>query len=351
MILLRRAKSVVGLDLGSSVVKAVELSLLGSEPVLTGFGRAEIPPGGSLEEAVTAALATLRGRTKRCVSGVGGQSTVVRYISMLPMTHEELLQAVRFEADKFLPFDADEVVLDCQQLQARTNHEGESDGSKIPVLVAACRRQLIEEQVQVVEQAGLLPIAVDLDLFALANAWDLCGLQEEDMPQEEGAPQGAQALIDVGASRTLINVLRGGETCFSREIAIGGADMTQAVARRLGVEPFEAEAIKRAGDVHEVEVGASVAPLLEDLANEIALSIDYVEHHEGVEVSELLLSGGGSLISGMATSIEQATTRTTRIWNPLEGLRVDAESLDVEELEAWAPSLVVAMGLAARVRA
>jgi type IV pilus assembly protein PilM len=351
MILLRRAKSVVGLDLGSSVVKAVELSLLGSEPVLTGFGRAEIPPGGSLAEAVSEALATLRGRTKRCVSGVGGQSTVVRYISMLPMTHEELLQAVRFEADKFLPFDADEVVLDCQQLSAPVSADGESDGSKVPVLVAACRRQLIEEQVRVIEGAGLVPIAVDLDLFALANAWDLCGLQEEDIALEPGVPQRARALIDIGASRTSINVLRGGETCFSREIAIGGSDMTHAVARRLGVEFFEAEAIKRAGDVHEVEVGASIAPLLEDLANEIALSIDYVEHHEGVEVNELLLSGGGSLVNGMASSIEQATSRPTRVWDPLEGLRVNAESLDVEELEAWAPSLVVAMGLAARVRA
>ena len=333
------------------MVKAVELSLLGSEPVLTGFGRAEIPPGGSVAEAVSAALATLRGRTTRCVSGVGGQSTVVRYISMLPMTREELLQAVRFEADKFLPFDEDEVVLDCQQLSAPVSADGEVDDSKVPVLVAACRRQLIEEQVQVIEGAGLVPIAVDLDLFALANAWDLCGFQEEGIALEPGVPQRAQALIDIGASRTSINVLRGSETCFSREIAIGGSDMTHAVARRLSVEFFEAEVIKRAGDVYEVEVGASIAPLLEDLANEIALSIDYVEHHEGVEVSELLLSGGGSLVSGMASSIEQATSRSTRVWDPLEGLRVNAENLDVEELEAWAPSLVVAMGLAARVRA
>lgn len=350
MIRLRRAKSVIGLDIGSSVVKAVELTLQGAEPILTGFGRAEIPSGGSVEDAVTEALSTLRGKTKRCVSGVGGQSTVVRYLSMLPMTSEELLQAVHFEADKFLPFDADEVVLDCQQLSPPTSEDGGADGNKVPVLVAACRRQLIEERVTILEQAGLVPIAMDLDLLALANAWELCGLQEEDMPLDPDAPTVAQALIDIGASRTSINVLRRGETCFSREIAIGGADMTHAIARRLGVETVEAEAIKRDGDVHEVEVSASIAPLLEDLANEIALSIDYVEHHEGLTVDELLLSGGGSLVEGMASSIEQATGRATRVWNPLEGLRVDAEALDVEELEAWAPSLVVAMGLAARLR-
>jgi type IV pilus assembly protein PilM len=146
-------------------------------------------------------------------------------------------------------------------------------------------------------------------------------------------------------------VLRGGETCFSREIGIGGQDMTQAVARRLGMEVFEAEAIKRAGDEKKAEVSRAIAPVLEDLASEITLSLDYVENHEGLRVDEILLSGGGALAPGAVTYIEQATARTTRTWNPLEGLRVAEDRVDVEELEAWAPSLVVALGLASRVRA
>ena len=131
---------------------------------------------------------------------------------------------------------------------------------------------------------------------------------------------------------------------------MGGIDMTQAVARRLGVEAFEAEAIKRAGDAHEAEVNGAIAPVLEDLASELSLSIDYVEHHEGVTVDEVLLSGGGVLAPGVTAYIEQATARPARTWNPLEGLRVDVNRVDVEELEAWAPSLVVAVGLASRVR-
>ena len=90
--------------------------------------------------------------------------------------------------------------------------------------------------------------------------------------------------------------------------------------------------------------------LLEDLASELSLSIDYVEHHEGVTVDEVLLSGGGVLSPGVTAYIEQATARPARTWNPLEGLRVDVNRVDVEELEAWAPSLVVAVGLASRVR-
>jgi len=151
--------------------------------------------------------------------------------------------------------------------------------------------------------------------------------------------------------RTSINVLCGGETCFSREINVGGSDMTQAVARRLSVTPAEAEAIKRQPEAHEHDVNVAISPVLEDLTSELSLSLDYVEHHSGVQVSEILLSGGGSLAPGAASFIEQTTGRTTRIWNPIEGLRVDPANVDVEELEAWASTLVVAVGLASRVRA
>ncbi|MDA1264391.1 MAG: type IV pilus assembly protein PilM [Planctomycetota bacterium] len=349
----RRAKSIVGLDLGSSVVKAVEITLEGPEPVITGFGRAEIPPGGSVQDAVEQVFAENKFRSKRVCTGVSGQSTVVRYVPMLKMSDAELRQAIHFEVDKYLPFELDEVIMDCQALGRRAaaviNEEGAKEGDEgMTVLLAACRRELIDERIQAILKVGLTPVAVDLDLFALANAWELCGVPDDEVVDEEGMR--ASALVDVGATRTSINVLRGGVSCFSREINIGGADMTQAVARRLGVEGFEAEAIKRASETHEAEVNSAISPVLEDLASELSLSIDYVENHDGLQVEELLLSGGGVLAPGAAAYIEQATARPARTWNPLEGLRVDVNRVDVEELEAWAPSLVVAVGLAAKVR-
>lgn len=349
----RRSKSVVGLDLGSSVVKAVEISLEGPEPVITGFGRAEIPPGGSVEEAVNQVFTENRFRSRRIATGVSGQSTVVRYVPMMRMSDAEVRQAIRFEVDKYLPFEVDEVVMDCQALGRRVGSlPGEGEDAPVEdmmtVLLAACRRDLIEERIALVQNQGLMPVSIDLDLFALANAWELCGVPDDEVV-EEGDTR-ATALVDIGATRTAINVIRAGETCFSREINIGGADMTQAVARRLGVEGFEAEAIKRASEAHEAEVNSAIAPVLEDLSSELSLSIDYVEHHEGVQVEEILLSGGGVLAPGAGSYIEQATARPARTWNPLEGLRVDVNRVDVEELEAWAPSLVVAVGLAAKVR-
>jgi type IV pilus assembly protein PilM len=355
----RRGKSVVGLDLGSQVVKAVEITLEGPEPVITGFARVEIPPGGDKAQAVAEVLKRGRFRAKHVVTGVAGQPVVVRYVQMPKMSEAELRQAIKVEADRYVPFQLDECVMDCVPLKRKSGRvEGEAPKEDtMTVLLVACRQQLIDEQLHITQGEGLTPLAIDVDAFALANAWELCGLPEDfDGENPEGMPatgreEKAIALVDIGASRTCINVLAGGETCFSREIGIGGHDMTQAVARKLGLEVFEAEAIKRAGDDKEAEVARAIQPVLEDLTNEISLSLDYVENHEGLRVDEVLLSGGGILAPGAVTYVEQATGRTARTWNPLEGLRVAEDRVDIEELEAWAPSLVVALGLASRVRA
>lgn len=362
----RRGKSVVGLDLGSQVVKAVEITLEGPEPVITGFARVEIPPGGDKGAALAELFKRGRFRSKQVVTSVAGQSVVVRYVQMPKMNEQELKQAIRIEADRYVPFELDEVVLDCQPLKRTSQRGGDGEtktegGDNMTVLLVACRQPVVEEQIKLLQSQHLQPLAIDVDAFALANAWELCGLPDDALEQSAAsapvadgakpADDRAIALVDIGASRTSINVLCNGETCFSREIGIGGHDMTQAVARKLGLEVFEAEAIKRSGEDKEAEVARAIQPVLEDLVNEISLSLDYVENHEGVRVEEVLLSGGGVLAPGAVTYVEQATGRSARTWNPLEGLRVADDRVDVEELEAWAPSLVVAVGLASRVRA
>ena len=334
----------MGLDLGSSVVKAVEITLESHEPVITGFSRVELPPGGSLGEAVKQVFKEGKFRSKRVVTGVSGQDTIVRYLSMPKMSDSELKQAIAFEADKLVNSE-DDFVIDCAPLERLADDDPRE---QIKVLVAAAQSQRLNDQAAMVQGAGLLPIAIDLDLFALANAWEMCALADiEGLNPDDNR---ATALVDIGATATSINVMRGATSCFSREIPIGGASMTQAVARRLGVEGFEAEAIKRSSEDHQAEVRTAIGPVLEDLASELVLSMDYVEHNEGVLVTEILLSGGGVLAPGAAEYIEQSVARPTRLWNPLEGLRVDVDRLDVEELETWAPSLVVAVGLASRVR-
>lgn len=344
----RKSKSVVGLDLGHQVVKGVEISLEGPEPVITGFARAEVPSGGDRAEAIAKVLQLGKFRSKTVVTSVSGQAVVVRYITMVDMTDAELRQAIRFESDKYLPFEADDVQIDCQRLKRKPHTAAEgtnpSGQEQMSVVIAACKKSAIEERIREVTRHGLNPLAVDVDVFALANAWELCGLSEV-----AGDENRAIALVDVGASATSINVLCGGETCFSREIAIGGQDMTQATARRLGVENTEAEAIKREPSGREAEVSRAIQPVLEDMVSELTLSLDYVENREGLRVEEILLSGGGVLAPGVVSFLEQSTQRTARTWNPLEGLRVADGRVKLEEMEACAPSLAVAIGLASRV--
>lgn len=347
----RKAKSIVGVDLGSQAVKAVEVTLDGSEPVITGFAHAEIESGGMRSEALTRALQEGNFKSKQVVTSVSGQSVVVRYITMVRMSEVELKQAIRYESDKYLPFDADEVVLDCQALDRVPTIHGDSAGAaedQMSVVLAACKTAAIEEQMTEVQKHGLAPVAVDVDVFALANAFEVCGLSEMILGEGETA---AVALVDVGASCTSINVMVGGETCFSREIGIGGSDMTQACSRRLGLDLVEAEEVKRNPEGRETEISRAIGPVLEDLVSEISLSIDYVENREGLHVEEVLLSGGGVMAPGVVSFIEQATGRPARTWNPLEGLRVDANRVDVDELENHASSLAVAIGLASRVKA
>ncbi len=346
----RRNKSVVGLDLGKQVVKAVEVSLEGPEPVITGFARAETTSDDDRAAAIAKVFEIGRFRTKNVVTSVSGQSVVVRYITMPEMSDSELGQAIRFESDKYLPFDAEDVQLDCQRLTRRppsSNEGGSGADDQMGVVLAACRNDAVEEQISEIKAQGLTPIAIDVDVFALANAWELCGLAEAEI--ETTDDERAIALVDVGATCTSINVLCGGETCFSREIGIGGRDMTQAVSRRLSIELDEAEQVKCEPEGREAEISRAIAPVLEDLVSEISLSLDYVENREGLAVEEVVLSGGGAMAPGAVAFIEQAVGRPTRTWNPLEGLRVAEDRVNVDDIEACAPSLAVAIGLASRI--
>ncbi|MEO0651516.1 MAG: type IV pilus assembly protein PilM, partial [Planctomycetota bacterium] len=258
----------------------------------------------------------------------------------------ELKQAISFESDKYIPFDPSDVVLDCQRLKSHSaggDGEGATEGQMSVVLVA-CQKQVINKQLEDLVAHGLQPVAVDVDAFALASSYDLSHVTDEEQDDV------AVALVDLGASLTQLNVMRSGETCFSREIGMGGADMTKATARRLGIESFEAEAIKRESGDREIEVGRAIAPVIEDLVSELSLSLDFVENREGVRVEEILLSGGSVLAPGLMQALESGTGRPARLWNPLDGLRIDEAHIDLDELEACASTLAVALGLASRAK-
>lgn len=160
-------------------------------------------------------------------------------------------------------------------------------------------------------------------------------------------PERTVALVDVGAIKTSINILRDNVSCFAREVPMGGADFTNAIVRRLGVEPAQGEAIKRNPGDQLAVLQEATAQVIEDLGNEVNLSFRLLENQFDGEVQEVWLTGGSALLPYLEESFEKVFEKRTKTWNPIEGLKVKSDNVDVEALNQFAPQLAVAVGLAA----
>lgn len=338
-----KRKSLVGLDIGSQTVKAVELTDLGGEVCVTGVGWAEVPSREAVKDVVADVLRQAGIRSKRVVTSVSGRSVIIRYVNMIEMSDEDLASAMRFEADKYIPFEIDEVVLDCQKLEEA---EGTESGQReMRVLLVAVKRSLIDEHVQLVSELGLTPVIIDVDSFALGNAFELRSASSPRVEEEDRVV----ALVDVGASKTNISILKGTISYFSREVYLAGNDFTESVSRRLGVDPVEAERLKIDPGPREAEVEEAITPTLDDLANEVHLSFDYYENQFDREVEDVYVSGGSARMAGLEAAFERVFDRKIHFWDPTENLDLRADRVDLDELRERGGQLAVAVGLASRI--
>ncbi len=235
----RKKRTLVGLDIGSSTVKAVELTEFGNQLCITGFGSCEVKSKESLADTVAETFRHAGIKSKRVATAVSGRSVIVRYINMVNMSEADLKGALRFEADKYIPFELDEVVLDCVKLEefgdaANTNKE-------MKVLLVAVKRNLIDERVDLMQTLGLTPTVIDVDSFALGNAFELNSLNSPKVDVEEKVI----ALIDIGAVKTNINILKGSTSYFSREVYLAGNDFTEFGFGSISSAPLPAGRIMK----------------------------------------------------------------------------------------------------------
>ena len=331
----------MGLDVGTYGVKGVELSAQGNRFVITNFGSE--PIAGGDHEARLRALRDLVSRCRfkatRIVSAVSGRSVIVRYVNIRKMTDDELKQSMRFEADKYIPFSLSEVIIDCQRLGTVEPATGE-----MKVLLVAVKRNLIDEHVALLKSADISASIIDIDSFALGNAFSMCFGKEE-----EGGQRKTRALIDIGASKTDINIMGGLDSQFTREIYVGGNDFTENISRKLMVEPAEVEQLKKAPGEKENEMREAVGPALDDLQNEIQLSFDFFENEYETEINEIYVSGGGSLLPGLEETLSQVFSRPVTRWSPVERLESRLSEQKLNELKAAGSQVAVAVGLASRI--
>jgi type IV pilus assembly protein PilM len=335
-------KNILAVDVGTSAVKILEVHRDRDDLLITGFSRVEVAADSNRGEAIAECLRRGKFSTKRAVAAVSGKAVIVRFLTMPRMTHEELQRAVSFEAEKYIPWPVEESQIDAVALGDVPSTDPNAT-PEMRVLLVAAKKSFVSDHAQMLVDQGLSPAAVDIDGLAIGAAY---GLHE----RISGAPpgSGSVAVVDIGSAKTTVTILTGGNPRFMREIDSGGYDMTQAVSRRMAIEPFEAERVKMNPGDRAAEVEGALTTTLSDLANELNLSFDYFEHQGEGSVEAVYVSGGGSSINTVSETIEKATGKKTHVWNPIEGLKVQSDGVDVDELNARAPQLAVAVGLAAR---
>ncbi|MCZ7647088.1 MAG: type IV pilus assembly protein PilM [Planctomycetota bacterium] len=333
--LLGRQRSIVGLDIGSSSVKAIELTRSGQRLVVTGMGSTTIESPEEVADAVQQLLRETGIKSKRCVTAVSGRSVIIRQVPMVQVPDNELRQAVEYEADKYIPFDVNEVAIDAQRLE-----DGADAAGQMKVLLVAVKKALIDEHIALLQSVGLAPVIIDVDCFALGNAFELRNLSLGIDDQE------VRALVDIGASKTNINIMRGNMSFFQREIYVAGNDLTEAVAKRFGEDPRDVEKMKVDPGGALESMQDAMLPVLEDIGSEIRLSFDYFENQYDQPVKEVFLSGGSVLFPGMDTMLSQVFSLPTHLWDPLEGLEVANYSTTMSSSNS---EMTVSLGLAARI--
>lgn len=342
----KRKNTVLGLDIGSSSIKLIEMTAQGDEYLITGYGHIERPADDAdLSEALNELIQTSGIKSKRVVTSVSGREVIVRYISMPPVEDEDLDNSVRFEADKYIPFDLEEVVLDSQRLDESAL--GFTSGAEMKVLLVAAKRSLIEQRVQVLKEANLVPSVIDVDSFALGNAFELRNVLST-RAEVEGK---VVSLIDIGAVKTNITIMIGNTSFFTREIYLAGNEFTEEIQKKLEVSHEEAEALKKMPGVFALEVQEAVGTVVDDLANEVQLSFDFFESQFEKEVEEIYISGGGSQFFSLEPDFERIFGKRINRWDPTENFNIREEQVDVEALRTNAPQLAIAMGLASRIQA
>ena len=342
----RRKNTVLGLDIGSSSIKAIEMSAVGSEYWITNYGQIEIDnPGEDILDPINQLFQEMGAKSKRVATAVSGREVIVRYISMQPTDEENLPNAVRFEADKYIPYDLEEVVLDSQRLDETSL--GLGGGAEMKVLLVAAKRTLIDQRVQLLREASLVPFVIDVDSFALGNAFVLRGILSPRADVEGKVV----ALVDIGSTKTNINIMIGSTSFFTREIYLAGNEFTEEIQKKLEITPEESEDLKRNPGIYALEVQEAVASVIDDLANEITLSFDYFESQFEKEVEEIYLSGGGSQLFSLEPDFERIFGKRINRWDPTENFDFDIENPEkLDLLRANAPQLAIAVGLASRIR-
>jgi len=335
-------------DIGSSSIKLVALRETKGVYHLANIGVAPLPPEAIVDNSVMDAMAVVGALTtlldslklKACdaVTSVSGHSVIIRKIQLPLMSEDELESQLIFEAEQYIPFDISEVNIDFQILGPNAK-----DPSQMDVVLVAAKKDFVADYQALFQDAGLNLKVLDIDCFAIENAYEVnYGYVENEIV----------ALVDIGASSTKINIMRGQELMFTRDVQVGGNTINEELQKRLGVSGDQAEFLKLGGTLDDIDgdvVSQVISEAANGLAQDIQRSLDFFSATAGEEkVAKACLSGGLARLLEVRQSLESRLRIPLEVADPFQGLAIDEKQFDPEYLSTVAPMFSVAVGLATR---
>ena len=339
-----RKKTSIGLDIGSGFVKVVEVDHSGAQPEVTRVAmRALLPDAivegeimdyGLVSETVRGLFEQLGIKNAEVVTAIGGHDVIIKKIQMDRMKESDAREVIRWEAEQHVPFDIKSVELDFQILNPH------DDGMQMEVLLVAAKRELVDNKVGLLQDAGINPVIIDVDAFALHNAF------LHNYPE---AQEGIIALVNVGHETTNVNIQENGIPILTRDIPFGSRRIREDLQRERGLTAEQAEDVVQARETVE-----DLERFVDASADEIAVGIErasafLMTREDGETLGKIFLSGGGARVPGMVESLARRMNVETRLVNPFERVPVRPDAAGEVSIEEAAPMLLLPLGLALRL--
>ena len=337
----------IGLDIGSRTIKIAEVVDKKNSQIFKSFHTTNIEPGlieeGTVKdpETVSQSIRELykkaKLKEKNVAISIGGYSVIVKKINVQNMTEDELQETIHFEAEQYIPFDISDVNLDFQILG-----ESEHNPNQMSVLLVAAKKEMINEYINLVQMTGLNLCIIDVDAFALQNIFEF----SYDSANEN------IALIDIGASKTSLNILKENSSVFMRDVSLGCGQINEKIASLLECSLAEAEEIKHGGQsdiISPEDLSNIISSAVTDWCTEIKRALDFFySTFPQDQITKIILSGGGANIKEFRQLLAVETSTDVEIINPFQKFSIDSARFDSSYLEQIAPQAAICMGLAIR---
>lgn len=346
----KKSKTLLGVDISSSAVKLLQLSLSGGRYSIENYVIRQLPAQAVVEknisdidavgECISVALSLMKVSTKEAAVAVAGSAVITKIIEMsASLSDSEMENQIIVEADQYIPYPLSEVAIDFER---QDDPDAESDF--VNVLLAACRKDNVESRVEALKSGGLIAKVVDIEAYAMERAFSLIAEQVADEDVS------TVAIIDIGATATTLHVLLDGKTIYTREQLFGGNQLVEEVQRRFAMSAVEAETAIKRGSLPE-EFGTEIlAPFKDSVVSQVSRALQFFfSSSQYNDVDCIVLAGGVAAIDGLSDLVREQLASPVLVANPFAKLEIGSK-VNKTMLENDAPSLMIACGLAMRSR-